>query len=105
MRITHFSAKALLEAIALVMKNDCMRFGDIIAPKLSGIAMGISPAPTIAIANLFATIFEEERILQHLDTWLLYLKWFIDNGFGIWLHDQDPAVNKANWTTSQSIVN
>ncbi|KAL7525562.1 hypothetical protein ACHAXR_001060, partial [Thalassiosira sp. AJA248-18] len=57
------------------------------------------------IANLFVAIFEEEQVLQHLDTWLFYLKRFIHDGFGIWLYDQDPAVDKANWTTFQSIVN
>ncbi|KAL7532009.1 hypothetical protein ACHAXR_004375 [Thalassiosira sp. AJA248-18] len=35
MRFTHYSAPALLEAIILVMKNDRMRFGDIIAHQLS----------------------------------------------------------------------
>ena len=41
-----FSPKALLEALTLVMLNNRMRFGDIIVKQLSGIAMGMSPAPT-----------------------------------------------------------
>jgi len=46
-----FSSAALLGAIELVMFNNHMRFGDIIVKQLSGIAMGMSPAPTIA--NLY----------------------------------------------------
>jgi len=32
----------------IVMHNNRMRFGDIIAKQILGIAMGMSPAPTIA---------------------------------------------------------
>ena len=51
---------ALLEAIELVMLNNRMRFGDIIVKQLSGIAMGMSPAPTIA--NLYVAIYEELHV-------------------------------------------
>jgi hypothetical protein len=51
-----FLATALLEALELVMFNNRMRFGDIIVKQLSGIAMGMSPAPTIA--NLYVAIYE-----------------------------------------------
>jgi hypothetical protein len=40
-----FSSTALLEAIELVMFNNRMQFGDIIVKQISGIAMGMSPAP------------------------------------------------------------
>jgi hypothetical protein len=43
-----FSPTALLEAMELVMYNKRMHFGDLIVKQLSGIAMGTSPAPTIA---------------------------------------------------------
>ena len=43
-----FSSAALLEAIEIMMFSNRMRFGDIIVKQLSGIAMGMSPAPTIA---------------------------------------------------------
>ncbi len=43
-----FSPTALLEATELVMYNNQMCFGDLIVKQLSGIAMGMLPAPTIA---------------------------------------------------------
>ena len=43
-----YNPKALREAIMIVMHNNRMRFGDIIAKQILGIAMGMSPAPTIA---------------------------------------------------------
>ena len=59
-----FSPKALLEALALVMLKNRMRFGDIIVKQLGGIAMGMSPAPTIA--NLFVAIYENTHILPYI---------------------------------------
>ncbi len=59
-----FPPKALLEALTLVMLNNCMRFGDIIVKQLSGIAMGMSPAPTIA--NLFMAIYENTHVLPYI---------------------------------------
>ena len=60
-RFPHYPAKALVEALALVMKNNRMKFGDLYVQQLIGIAMGMSPAPTIAI--LYVAIFEVEVIL------------------------------------------
>jgi hypothetical protein len=51
-----FSSAALLEAFELMMFNNCMRFGNIIVKQISRIAMGMSPAPTIA--NLYVAIYE-----------------------------------------------
>jgi len=98
-----YSAKALLEAIELVMFNNRMRFGDIIVKQLSGIAMGMSPAPTIA--NLYVAIYEEMHILQFLPSPILYLRRFIDDGFGIWLHDPDPLIDEKNWSDFQACLN
>jgi hypothetical protein len=66
-----FSATALLEALELVMFNNRMRFGDIIVKQLSGIAMGMSPAPTIA--NLYVAIYEEMHVLQHIPLYQYYI--------------------------------
>ena len=98
-----FSPTALLEAIELVMLNNCMRFGDIIVKQISGIAMGMSPAPTIA--NLYVAIYEELHVLKFLPSPVLYLRRFIDDGLGIWLHDQDPAIDEGNWTEFQECLN
>ena len=68
-----------------------MRFGDLLVRQLVGVAMGMSPAPSLA--NLFVTLHEVSHILQYLETFLFYLKRFIDDGFGIWLHDADPMTD------------
>jgi hypothetical protein len=98
-----FSSTALLEAIELVMFNNRMRFGDIIAKQKSGIAMGMSPAPTIS--NLYMAIYEEMQVLKFLPLIILYLRRFIDDGLGIWLHDPDPATDEKNWTRFQDCLN
>jgi hypothetical protein len=90
-----FLSTALLEALELVMLNNHMRFGDIIVKQISRIAMGMSPAP--AIANLYVAIYETAHILQYIPSVVLYLRPFIDDGFGVWLHDPDPAVDQRNW--------
>jgi hypothetical protein len=51
-----FEPKALLEAIEIVMHNNHMRLGNVLVKQISSIAMGMSPAPTLA--NLFVTIYE-----------------------------------------------
>jgi hypothetical protein len=89
-----FSSTALLEAIEIIMFNNRMRFGDIKVKQISGIAMGMSPAPTIS--NLYMAIYEETHILKFLP--ILYLRCFIDDGVGIWLHDPDPETDERNWT-------
>jgi hypothetical protein len=98
-----FSSTALLEALELVMLNNCMRFGDIIVKQIIGIAMGMFPAPTIA--NLYVAIFETVHILQYIPVVVLYLHCFINDGFGVWLHDPDPAVDERNWTKFQDCLN
>jgi hypothetical protein len=98
-----FSPKALLEALTLVMLNNRMRLGDIIVKQLSGIAMGMLPAPTIA--NLFMAIYENTHVLLYIPQVMLYLRRFIDNGFGIWLHDPDPLIDESNWREFQANLN
>jgi len=91
-RFPHYPAKALVEALALVMKNNRMRFGDIIVQQLKGIAMGMSPAP--AIANLFVAIYETEVIIPVFKKYLpLYLR-FIDDGLAVWEHHNNPSFDK-----------
>jgi hypothetical protein len=96
--------KALLKAIKLIMYNNCMCFGNVLVKKISGIVMGMSLAPTLA--NLFVAIYyEDEHILPFIPTVVKYLRCFIDNGFGIWLHDPDPAIDESNWKAFQLCLN
>ena len=93
-RFKHYPPSALISALKIVMYNNRMRFGDIIVKQLRGIAMGMSPAPSIA--NLFVAIYEASNILRFLNSGLFYLKRFVDDGFGIWVHDADSAKDAAN---------
>jgi hypothetical protein len=65
--------------------------------------MGMSPAPTIA--HLFVAIYKAKKIIPLIGMYLLILHWFINNGFGIWIHNPDPAIDAANWQTIQAILN
>jgi hypothetical protein len=90
-----YSPVGLLDAIKLVMENNHLRFGDMIVKLVSGIAMGMSPALTIA--NLFVEIYEKTHVLQYVPHVVLYLCRFINDGIGIWLHNPDPTIDKKNW--------
>ena len=67
-RFPHYPAKALVKALHLIMKNNRLRFGDIIVQQLKGIAMGMSPAP--AIANQFGVIYKTDDILPAFKKYL-----------------------------------
>ena len=84
-----------MESIKIVMKNNRMKFVDIFAKQIKGIAMGMSPAPPIA--NIFIAIYKKEKILGKFDNCISFWRRFIDDGFGIWIHHPDPTVDEANW--------
>lgn len=102
-RFTHYPPKALIEAIEIVMRNNRMRFGDILVRQLVGIAMGMSPAPSIA--NIYVAIHETQSILKWLNICIRYLKRFIDDGIGIWVHDMDPVIDEQNWARFKREIN
>ena len=102
-KFTHYHPDALIEALWLVMRNNRFKFGDVLVKQIKGIAMGMSPAPPIS--NLYVAIHEEEEVLQYLACkWLLFLKRFIDDGIGIWLHHPDPAEDERRWKEFQNVV-
>jgi hypothetical protein len=84
-----WECKAIVEAIKLVMKNNRMRFGDLIYHQIRGVAMGMSPAPTIA--NLYVSIYEATHILPPLSKYILFYKRFIDDGFAVCVGKRVPA--------------
>jgi hypothetical protein len=85
------------------MENNPIRFGDVIVKQVSRIAMGMSPAPTIA--NLFMAIYEKTHVLKYIPHVVLYLRCFIDDGIGIWLHNPNPTIDKTNWLNLQTCLN
>ncbi len=80
-----------------------MKFGDIVFHQIHKVAMGMSPAPTIA--NLYIAIYKAMHILPLFPSFLFYLKRFIDDGLGIWLHDPDPDADAANWILFKTLIN
>lgn len=102
-KFPHYHPEALIEALGLVMRNNRFKFGDVLVKQIKGIAMGMSPAPPIA--NLFVAIHEEKEVLQYVArNWLKFLKRFIDDGIGIWLHHPDPAEDERRWKEFQDVV-
>jgi hypothetical protein len=87
----------------IVMKNNRMRFGNLVFHQIRGVAMGMSPAPTIA--NVYVAIYEAMHILPLLNSFLFYLKRFINDGLRIWIHDPDPNVDAANWILFNTLIN
>jgi hypothetical protein len=94
---------AVTSAMEIVIKNNRMRFGDLIFHQIRGVAMGMSPAPTIA--NLYVAIYKAMHIFPLLDSFLFYLKRFINDGLGIWIPDPDPDVDAANWILFKTLIN
>ena len=94
-----FSSKALIEALTLIMLNNRMQFGDIIVKQLSGIAMGMSPAPTIA--NLFVAIYKTTHVLPYIpqvcSTFAVSLMMALVTGFTI----RTPLLTRATGLTSK----
>ena len=78
-----------------------MKFGDIFVRQLVGIAMGMSPAPTIV--NLYVAIHEKAKIIGKFDS-LNYYRRFIDDGFAIWKHHPDPDIDAVNYKSFQDTI-
>ena len=63
--------------------------------------MGMSPAPTIA--NLYVPIYECVHIIPLIGSYLMYYKRFMDDGFTIWLHNNDSTTNANHWDNFKNI--
>ena len=91
---------AILEALELIMSRNCFRFGDTYWLQLDGTAMGAPPAPSFA--TLYYGIFELELLSTFKDH-LFYLRRYIDDQFGIWIHHPDPTIDKQKWDAFQEM--
>jgi hypothetical protein len=98
-----YNCKVVEEAMNIVMQNTRMQFGDLIFCQTCGVAMGMLPAPTIA--NLYVAIYERDHIIPLIGSYLMYYKQFIDDGFTIWLHKNNPTTNVNNWDNFKNICN
>jgi hypothetical protein len=64
--------KVVKKAMEIVMKNNRMKFSDLIYHQIRSVAMGMSPAPTIA--NLYVAIYKLNHITPLLDKYLMLYK-------------------------------
>jgi hypothetical protein len=89
-----FHPEPVIEALAIIMKNNIFKFDDCYFHQLSGTAMGTPPAPPYA--TIYFAILELAAVPE-FKSQLLFYKRYIDDVFGIWIHDRDPEVDITNW--------
>ena len=82
-----FPAKAVKEALRLVMKTNIFEFGDSFFEQISGCAMG-TPVACI-YATLYYAYHERSTLLSKYKSNLPLYTRFIDDIFGIWVPDND----------------
>ena len=80
-KFRHYSPKALIKAIKIVMHKNIMRFGDIIMEQLRGITMGLSPAHSIA--NRYVIIHKLNEILKFVGLFIFFICRFMDDGLDV----------------------
>ena len=97
-----YNADCLIEAIGIVLRSNVMKFGDIFVEQISGVAMGVAPAPP------FATIYygiKEQSLLAKWGDNFFYYRRFIDDVFCIWKYDKCPIEDERKWQEMQADVN
>ena len=103
-KFSHYAPEPLIAAIEIVMRNNRFKFGDVLVKQIQGIAMGISPAPPIT--NLYVAIYKEEEILDSVVQKIVsFLKYFPNDGIGLWLHHLDSIKDKKQWRNSKKTKN
>lgn len=97
-----YNADCLIEAIGIVLRSNIIKFGDIFAVQKKGVAMGICPAPSIAI--IFFAIHEDFLLSKWGVSIPFYLR-FIDDVFGVWLANPNYITDDRSWNEFQEDVN
>lgn len=95
---TNIPVTPIIAALELLMMRNCFRFGDTYWLQKRGTAMGTPPAP--AFATLYYAIFELE-LLDVFSDQLKYLKRYIDDQIGIWIHHPNPYIDNQLWQSFQ----
>jgi len=96
-----YNADCLIEAIGIVLRSNIIKFGDIFAVQKKGVAMGICPAPSLAI--IFFAIHEDFL----MNKWKSIIFWlrFIDDVLGIWIPHPTRITDDQNWKNFQEDMN
>ena len=88
----------ITRAMEIIMRNNIFQFDDTYWKQLSGTAMGTPPACSYA-AIYYAV--HEYSLLDQFATKLYFYRRYIDDGFGIWLHNEDPVIDAQSWQEFQ----
>jgi hypothetical protein len=99
---TAASSEPLIRALEIIMRRNYFRFGDTYWLQTTGTAMGTPPG--CVYATLYFGIWELE-IVPYYSANLPFYRRYIDDVFGIWLHDPDPIVDQQKWMAFQSSMN
>lgn len=91
--------RAIMDALHLIMHCNCFRFGNTYWLQKDGTAMGLPPAPDFA--TLYYGIYEL-TLLDDSQLSLCYLKRYINDQFGIWIHHPDPLIDRQRWLAFQA---
>ncbi len=84
---------ALIDGLRIIMQHNLFRFGDTFWVQQTGTAMGAPPAPMYA--TLYYYLHEATLIPTHIN--IFYYGRYIDDGFGIWVPDDDPEIDEILW--------
>jgi len=95
-----FPKDLFLKVLKIVMENNIFKFGDTFWLQTQGTAMGTPAAPLYSILTF--GYHENTSILNIFKPRLLYYKRFIDDIFGIWLHDDHEESLPKNQILSWS---
>ena len=94
-------AELILKALELVMRNNLFKFGDCLYLQKTGTAMGAPPACVYAI--LYYGIHEMD-FYPRFQSSIPFYRRYIDDCFGIWIHDKDPAFDAIQWNDFKSAL-
>ncbi|KAL7523138.1 hypothetical protein ACHAWF_000393, partial [Thalassiosira exigua] len=95
-----FPLDAVKEAMGLIMKNNLFEFGDLYFLQLLGTAIGTSA--TCMVATIYFWV-HERNLLPTYSNYILFLRCFIDDMFGIWV--PTSAATTTAWMSFQSNAN
>ncbi|KAL7493317.1 hypothetical protein ACHAWT_002399 [Skeletonema menzelii] len=101
-RFPHYHPDALIEAISIVLRSNVMKFGDIFVRQITGVAMGINPAPPLA--TIFFAL-HEDFIFNKWKQCILLNRRFIDDGLAFWIHQQPFERDEECWKRFQEDIN
>jgi len=92
---------AVIAGLRIVMNHNLFQFDDTFWIQRTGTAMGTPPAPPYATIYFF--IFERHLFKSHPN--IHYYRRFIDDGFGIWICDENRNENVKKFQRFQTAMN